>query len=543
MTRVVSLAVFGESSHYCPDTAFFRRHLGAVIRGYRALFPGWEIRVHHDDSIYQGNYGAALFGLARRGIIKLVRVAAKGEPLCQAMLWRMLPVWDPGVEIVIARDADACPMYADRVAVERFIASGAAVHSISAVATHNTPLSGGLCGFRSAAFIAATGFESWPAMIGARPDMTWGTHGADECMLRLLVWPRVRHLACEHRLGGAPQFAGVLESHTTIDGDAPDLAPWLRDSRGLAEYMGISGFDADRACRFFFPAADESEITGAETFAGESFAGDVARMPWVALATDRSDFYSFFAPLTVRMWRRLGFRARLFLVGTSDEWQLRPHDRLVVSASREAGASIVFVPRVEEYANGTVAQLVRLFAAGYGFDDGEFVYTSDVDLWPLSAPFFCERDFSRLNLLAANEDGVHFSMTLGAPASMWRALMGVGRTDGPAALRRALQENVAAGGSMEQENWIADERLLARRLLASPLLAGAVHAVRHGDPPIDRLDRAHWRTPRSIDGLVDAHLPRPGWEHWASLRALLDMALTIEDIRFADRYFADWMAP
>ena len=39
---------------------------------------------------------------------------------------------------------------------------------------------------------------------------------------------------------------------------------------------------------------------------------------------------------------------------------------------------------------------------------------------------------------------------------------------------------------------------------------------------------------------VDAHLPRPGWEHWESLRALLALALPAE-VEWFDSYFAEWM--
>lgn len=540
MIRVVSLAVFGESNHYRGDTAFFRRHLGAVVRGYRALFPDWEIRIHHDDSLYQGSYGAALHGLARRGVVRLVRVAASGE-LCKAMLWRLLPIWDPEVEYVISRDVDACPLYADRVAVEDFIRSGAAAHSIGAVPAHATPLSGGLCGFQAPTFRELTGFSSWEDMVGRLPGLAWGTHGADEMMLRLLVWPLVRAKACAHRVGGAPILAGVQESHAEIDRDhpVPGLAPELAESWRLAEYLGICGFDAARAAAFFDSAAPAPAIAAAESFAGESPTGDVARLPWAVIASDRNPFYAWFAPLTARLWRRLGFRARLFLVGTSDEWGREAWCRLVVTAAREAGASIVFIPRIEAYGNGTVAQLVRLFAAGFGFEDDEFAYVADVDFWPLSRAFFCDRDFDRLLLLAANTSGIRWSMTLGARARTWRELMATEPGGGTAALHAALARWVVPGGSMREENWIADENLLAAQVLASPRLADAVQVIRSGEPPVDRIDRLAWFTPTSLDGFVDAHLPRPGWEHWPSLHALFALALPNE-LEWADGYQAAW---
>lgn len=536
MTRVVSLSVFGESNHYCKDTAFFRKHLGAVIRGYRALFPGWEIRIHHDDSLYHGNYGATLFGLARRGIVRLVRVG-NGEQLCKAMLWRLLPIWEPGVEYVLSRDVDSCPSYQERVAVDRFIRSGAAVHSISAVATHNTPLNGGLCGFLAPAFRELTGFRSWAEMVDFEPrGLGWGTHGADEQMLRLNVWPKVRAATCEHRLGGAPQFPGVLESHATIEGEV-DLSPELKRSIEFAPYMGSSSFDL-RAAAFFDAVAPTPAIAEAESFAGESSIGDVERLPWAVISSDRSELYSFFAPLTVRMWRRLGFRAKLFLVGTADEWNREPRFRLVVERSREAGASIVFVPRLEDFANGTVAQVARLFASGFAFDDDEFVYQADIDAWPLSRSFYCDRDFDRLLLLAANANGRQFSIQVGARARTWRAMMGIARGEGYAALQETLARGVGRGATLEGA-WHFDEELLARQVVASPFLASAVQVVRQGDPPRDRIDRAAWRNVTTLDGFVDAHLLRPGWEHWPRLRAVLALALPAE-LDWFDSYFAEW---
>src|SRR3990167_6523201 len=93
--RIVSLSVFGDSRFGAYHWQFMPRFLAAWVRAHHALFPGYELRIHHDHHLFSTNYGGTLCGLSRRGLVKLVYVPARpGMGKCEAMLWRLVPLWD-----------------------------------------------------------------------------------------------------------------------------------------------------------------------------------------------------------------------------------------------------------------------------------------------------------------------------------------------------------------------------------------------------------------------------------------------------------------
>jgi hypothetical protein len=112
--------------------------------------------------------------------------------------------------------------------------------------------------------------------------------------------------------------------------------------------------------------------------------------------------------------------------------------------------------------------------------------------------------------------------------------------------RRAAWRGVFGGGSLVEQlaripwpadgDWHFDERYATARLRALPDWDRRCQLLPR--VPGSRVDRAAWRSVAGVEGLVDAHLPRPGFvePHWSRLRALLRLLLTDEQLAWADDY-------
>ena len=98
------------------------------------------------------------------------------------MFWRFLVAGDPAVDRFIVRDSDSRLNPRERLAVEEWIASGKAIHSIRDHPNHDRPLNGGM----------------WGGTRNAVPDMAqlvrkWSNRDAymgDLDFLNQVVWPR-----------------------------------------------------------------------------------------------------------------------------------------------------------------------------------------------------------------------------------------------------------------------------------------------------------------------------------------------------------------
>ena len=108
------------------------------------------------------------------------------------MFWRFLVADDPAVDKFVVRDSDSRLNTRERLAVEEWVQSGKAVHSIRDHPNHDRPLNGGL----------------WGGTKNAVPDMAqlikrWSNRDAymgDLDFLNQLVWtkPGVRNSQMSH---------------------------------------------------------------------------------------------------------------------------------------------------------------------------------------------------------------------------------------------------------------------------------------------------------------------------------------------------------
>lgn len=253
--KVVSLVLFGSGDKY-------GQYLRAFVRAHLNLFPQseeWSLRVHVDDIVRDGEYGAYLKRLESAGLVETRNMGS--APLTAAMLWRLAPVFDPAVDYVFCRDLDACPMPRDRACCDAFIVSQCVVHTIHDNVAH-FGIMGGLCGFVAPAFRTATGMGSLADLYAwaAESDTRWARHGTDQEVLGRLLDQGNGPSLLEHRFAGWAQGQPHREekrkpSHYQCAAwsvPVPDEAPpWPPMADRLAAHLGAAGFDHKSAVAFW----------------------------------------------------------------------------------------------------------------------------------------------------------------------------------------------------------------------------------------------------------------------------------------------------
>lgn len=249
MKNVASYCLFwcGRDEH----SKLYTNGLRATVLAHHAVYPGFELRIHHDGTLHKDDDSARLIRFAEMGLVKLVHVGP-ADRICEAMLWRMLPVWDEGVDYTLCRDLDGLVTPRERLMTEDFIASGAGLHCINDHPQHSAPIMGGMCSFRGDVFRTMTRRKSFQSFIsGARLD----AHGDDQLLLRDIVWPAMLRSLCEHRICGREMTPGAVASlkwTRAKENDIKDVAPEVM-ARGdsLVPFIGVPGFDFRRAEEFY----------------------------------------------------------------------------------------------------------------------------------------------------------------------------------------------------------------------------------------------------------------------------------------------------
>jgi hypothetical protein len=233
--KALAYALFKHPSAARFEWRAFVRGMAFNCRMNRLLYPGWDTVLFIDQA------SAARYGELFEALGAKVTVRPDGAPLCEAMLWRMLPVFGEPRDYthVLCRDADAITTYREACAVAEWLASGRTAHALHDNPAHASPLMGGMCGFDCRKLRAATGFASWAEMIAACGDLSG--RGSDQEALAARIYPRISGDTFRHDLTGGK----------TVDARPDGVHPRLWQSDLTCRHIGSAGVVEMETIRFF----------------------------------------------------------------------------------------------------------------------------------------------------------------------------------------------------------------------------------------------------------------------------------------------------
>lgn len=579
MKNVVSLSLFRHSAcdYNKPESLaqqgewagyFYERCLPSIIHAYLVLYPGWEIRIHHDDSVFRSPYASSLMKMHDEGIIRMVYMG-RAETLGQGSLWRFAPLTDADVEVFITRDVDSLPTPRESGLVRDWLSTTESVHCIHDAPVH-TGLMTGMLGIRrgrvagrlALADPAGSFYDDPNALhgFGLRSGLDMNVKEHDQTVLNRLLARAAVGSALIHRAECAPAsppFESIVIAPDYIGGPVAGERhayqdEFYREWNGLTRCIG-SPFDPrpaqkwlNRSLETGFVASDARDCVRAaqwcEDYTFMMAPGSKIGNKRVLLSCDASPVYAFFLPIVAAAWRALGFQPTIMLVGDTPDpcrhWVKTPALDLAMREAVRAGADVRFVAARKGFLPSTVAQCVRVTAASIdGLRPDEYVLTGDVDMIPL-------RDMTNFlkqgmpdawmhlyhGYAYEHEPEAHFPLCyMGATVEHWRHFL-------PVTLDECL-DALGARDTWDSETswkaWNHDEKWASARIAASPDFGGHVQRIRR-NPDLNRVDRAWWDRSPAVELCVDCHALRPGYsdENWGRIREVLG---TIFDTNKLDR--------
>lgn len=175
---------------YNPYNALYYDGLLENMAMIQRYYPGWGIYV------YLGNDVPDEFAHRIECAGAIVRHTHQVGNL--NMIYRFLPIEEPGVELMVVRDADSRIHWKDRWAIDEFVKSSYLAHSIRDCPVHSIPMLGGTWALKRDANVPiGMCFEHYKSTIQDLHDVS-KTLGKDQTFLNFYIWPRVRHSLLVH---------------------------------------------------------------------------------------------------------------------------------------------------------------------------------------------------------------------------------------------------------------------------------------------------------------------------------------------------------
>lgn len=237
--KVISYSIFRAPCEKFEFMAYLRG-LYFNARMNELIYPDWEMWVHVDETVYNEHH--TYFQMLPIHRIEVLPSA----PLCEAMIWRMKPVFIEDVTHVICRDADAITTYREALSVNKWVKSSDAIHCIHDNPSHSG-LMGGMIGVKTYALCGRM-FKDWNDMI-YRFDLS--KRGSDQELLNKRILPYLKESVMWSR--DIPSGRGqVLDN----------VAPYLWESELTCRHIGSAGVVEMETLRFFkrFDKTDYSEF-------------------------------------------------------------------------------------------------------------------------------------------------------------------------------------------------------------------------------------------------------------------------------------------
>lgn len=261
-------------------------------------------------------------------------------------------------------------------------------------------------------------------------------------------------------------------------------------------------------------------------------------MTKAVISTTLDDKYFYFLPIAAYCWNKIGVDVICFLPKV-ENWRENEKITLAIDSIQlqwGGGVQIEFF-KCHSHKEATYAQCSRLYAACFEIPEDEVLITGDIDMLVFgdylkqkSAGF----DIFGVDLTPPNQYPICY---ISASVKAWRDAMEInGRTH-----QQCLDDLL---GSIEDQHmrgnyWAKDQEEAFNKISKH----GSIHLHNRAYPgtqfAMNRVDRDdhHWRE-RLNDGLVDAHLWRPGFseENFPKILELLQFMFPSDNFTWLVEY-------
>lgn len=237
--KIISYSLFGDTDSF--EFPFYLRGFYFNLRMNQLIYPSWQTSLHVSTEVYD-RYQNLLHELwiAMPFFTHIMPPA----PKCEAMLWRLLPMYREDVTHVICRDADAITTYREAQAVQEWEDSGLGAHGITDDPAHTIPIMGGMCGFKADKFRKL--FPDFRSLIG---KANLKDHGSDQNLLMQRVYPLVKNDMMGHFFKGCKER--VKDNRESVYKEVPGVSPKLWESNLTCRMIGSPGVVDMELLRFF----------------------------------------------------------------------------------------------------------------------------------------------------------------------------------------------------------------------------------------------------------------------------------------------------
>lgn len=278
--KAIAYSLFGYGAdrvESCFDFNAYLRGLMINLRFNRLLFPDWQTVLETDWNTY--NAFESLFKPLEDKNILIIEKNKNGAKLCEAMLWRMKPIFkrskagELNYTHVLCRDLDSPATYREVQAVDVWMSHDKAMHAITDSISHDVPLLGGMIGAVTRHFISKTGIKDFNDLMAmCRIDLS--TKGADQVFLNSIIYPLVAEKGTDsitqHYFNGYGRTF-LSDWHTCPchppQGHAQDcpnnvhvnLPEYLKETNEMCGHIGASGGYMPKVERFIHTHKDKFE--------------------------------------------------------------------------------------------------------------------------------------------------------------------------------------------------------------------------------------------------------------------------------------------
>ena len=215
----------------------------------RLLYPGWQTVVYADHRILQ-RHGSYFNDMSEVLSLNMVCVERNADrPLWELVLSRITSLFDATTTHLLCRDLDSIPTYREALAVQEWIDSTLACHTMADNVAHTHPLMAGMCGFDVKQFKSlAPECDSLDKLIDGF-DLSW--RHSDQLVLRMRIWPRCKQSALAHCFGGCVRSDAAVVKMNVTDTTLRGVRPELRESNLVIGFIGQAGVNEMELLTFF----------------------------------------------------------------------------------------------------------------------------------------------------------------------------------------------------------------------------------------------------------------------------------------------------